>query len=408
MSQNTDPSSGDDSSEEQSELYDSESSADEEDAAEYATTELLACLDEVQAEGSFSAFHHANLYPNPGLHIHDHGFVGLPLAEKDAKAIASICHQAPFGLKDQTVVDTTVRRTWELNNTRFECQNPAWPVYVENLARRLTSALGVSVPARAEIYKMLLYEKGAFFKPHKDTEKVPGMFGTLVICLPSHHEGGEVWLSHAGMTTTLDTSATSRFDLTTLAWYSDVTHEVKPLTSGDRLVLTYNLVQDNPLQKQAASLLTRNRERLATSLIKCRNTLINQSSFIYLLDHNYTEASLRLEKLKGRDAAVGQYLNHVCTPNGFYFFLANMTGSFRDEDRNDIYLHRVISPAGCMFSCNTRIDKDNILQDEAFSGDCDSEDEEEFTGNEHMPAEYRYHRTVGSPGLEKTCDGIVH
>lgn len=34
---------------------------------------------------------------------------------------------------------------------------------------------------RAELYKMLLYEKGAMFKLHADSEKVPGMFATLVM-----------------------------------------------------------------------------------------------------------------------------------------------------------------------------------------------------------------------------------
>jgi 2OG-Fe(II) oxygenase superfamily len=384
------------------EVSDAESLKDEEEVVAETKAELLACLDAVQAEGSFSAFHHADKYPNPGLHIHDHGSVGLPIATKDAKAIASVCQQAPFGLKDQTVIDTAVRRTWELDNSHFECQNPGWPAYVEYLTRQATSALGVTVTARAEIYKLLLYEEGAFFKAHKDTEKVPGMFGTMVVCLPSRHEGGEVWLSHAGKTEVLDTSATSQFDLTTLAWYSDVTHEVKPLTSGYRLVLTYNLVQDDPLQKQAASLLIKNRQRLAHSLAACRMNMIHQSSFVYLLDHQYTEASLRLEKLKGRDAAVGQYLNHVCTKNGFYFLLADMTGSFRDaydegdEDENYISLNHIISPDGRRISDDIEIVKENILDDEAFSGDCDSEDEQEFTGNESMPAAYRYHKTVSS------------
>jgi hypothetical protein len=229
------------------------------------------------------------------------------------------------------------------------------------------------------------------------------MFGTMVVCLPSRHQGGEVWLSHAGQTAVLDTSATSQFDLTTLAWYSDVTHEVKPLTSGYRLVLTYNLVQDSQIQRQAASLLTLNRERLATSLAECHNILSNQSCSIYILDHQYTEASLQLGQWKGRDAAVGHYLNHVCTANGFYFLFANMTSSFRDEEdeyRDDyIGLDHVISPNGQRISGSIRIDKENILDDEAFSGPCDSEDEEEFTGNTHMPAEYRYHKTVSSRHL---------
>ncbi|KAK6209028.1 hypothetical protein LQW54_006628 [Pestalotiopsis sp. IQ-011] len=38
--------------------------------------------------------------------------------------------------------------------------------------------------------------------------------------------------------------------MTVLAWYSDVTHEITKLTSGYRLVLTYNIFQqgsDHPI-----------------------------------------------------------------------------------------------------------------------------------------------------------------
>lgn len=36
------------------------------------------------------------------------------------------------------------------------------------------------------------YLDGACMLRHGSTEKVPGMFGTLVVCLPSPHEGGDV------------------------------------------------------------------------------------------------------------------------------------------------------------------------------------------------------------------------
>lgn len=95
---------------------------------------------------------------------------------------------------------------------------------------------------RAEPYKLLLYEEGSFFKRHKNSEKAPGMVGTLVICLPPKHEGGDVHLSHTGKTCVFTTSKSSTFDLTALAWYSDVAHEIKEITSGYRLVLTYKII----------------------------------------------------------------------------------------------------------------------------------------------------------------------
>ena len=36
----------------------------------------------------------------------------------------------------------------------------------------------------ARLYKLLLYEPGDFFARHRDTERMNGMFGTLVIELP--------------------------------------------------------------------------------------------------------------------------------------------------------------------------------------------------------------------------------
>lgn len=75
-------------------------------------------------------------------------------------------------------------------------------------------------------------------------EKVPGMFGTLVICLLSERTEGEVHVVHGKEKRTLATHPESVFNLSALAWYSDVQHEIKSVTSRHRLVLTYNIVQD--------------------------------------------------------------------------------------------------------------------------------------------------------------------
>jgi hypothetical protein len=37
----------------------------------------------------------------------------------------------------------------------------------------------------ADLYKLLAYDPGSFFVNHRDTEKVAGMFATLIIVLPS-------------------------------------------------------------------------------------------------------------------------------------------------------------------------------------------------------------------------------
>ena len=126
-----------------------------------------------------------------GLTIPNIGRIAFPLLEIPAKAIIDVCHRAPFGKGSQTKIDESVRKTWELNPDQFALSKPLWPVIVDKVTEKAKRELGCppQTIVKANLYKLLLYEEGALFKPHKDTEKEPGMFGTLVICLPSIFDG---------------------------------------------------------------------------------------------------------------------------------------------------------------------------------------------------------------------------
>jgi hypothetical protein len=52
-------------------------------------------------------------------------------------------------------------------------------------------------PITANFYKLLIYNEGSFFVSHRDTEKAPVMFATLVIVLPSALSGGELQMQLA-------------------------------------------------------------------------------------------------------------------------------------------------------------------------------------------------------------------
>ena len=73
-----------------------------------------------------------------------------------------------------------------------------WGKTLAGIVARVAEGLGVSEPVTAELYKLLIYEKGSFFVSHRDTEKAPGMFATLVLALPSASTGGELVVRHAG------------------------------------------------------------------------------------------------------------------------------------------------------------------------------------------------------------------
>jgi hypothetical protein len=76
------------------------------------------------------------------------------------------------------------------------------------------------------------------------------MFGSLVIVFPSPHEGGALLLRHRNQEWTFDSgealaAAEDQPSIGYVAFFSDIEHEVTPVTSGHRITLTYNLYFDD-------------------------------------------------------------------------------------------------------------------------------------------------------------------
>jgi hypothetical protein len=183
---------------------------------------LSRILIEVGQSRSF-AFGQSNAsLPNPGLVVNGHGPVGMPLSPNDATALINQCQKSAFGKGTETCVDENVRRSWELNADQFELRNPAWAPAIAALLPIVCERLRLpprSQGLRADLYKLLLYEDGAFFRAHQDSEKTPGMLGTLVVALPSWHQGGTLAFRHQNDTYTFDTSPCSEFGFSWGAWY---------------------------------------------------------------------------------------------------------------------------------------------------------------------------------------------
>jgi hypothetical protein len=108
---------------------------------------------------------------NPCISISGIGPVGLPLSQRDAELILSVSHQAPYGRGSETVVDTTVRQTWELNTDQFQVRNPKWKMALDEVIGKVAADLDVPGGAagiKAMPYKMLLYETGSLFRAHRE------------------------------------------------------------------------------------------------------------------------------------------------------------------------------------------------------------------------------------------------
>jgi hypothetical protein len=175
----------------------------------------------------------------------------FPLAPGDVKQLSKLCSAAPYGKGKDTVVDPAIRRTLQLDPSKFTfsdasgecrwlaaiaciyghqplhcCTNlkdasrhyaghghmwchmlwrqeivvlvtetvpmpsfsssqlapqytcsasvcpAAWQASLNTIVAEAAAGLGVAQGVTAQLYKLLLYEQGSFFLPHRDTEKV--------------------------------------------------------------------------------------------------------------------------------------------------------------------------------------------------------------------------------------------
>lgn len=129
-------------------------------------------LDAITSSGTFANAHkRGDIYP--GLVVKDVGPVHLPLREDQAKQIIARARQAPYGKGSQIIVDTSVRNTWELDPSQFQLTDQHWPTLVAALCQTIGTEAGLGDGhVHADLYKMLIYEKGAMFKAHTEYDRL--------------------------------------------------------------------------------------------------------------------------------------------------------------------------------------------------------------------------------------------
>ena len=164
-----------------------ETAKEEEEEPTSSLTELWEELSEIDTPGYTCAAGPVSCPPAiPGLHVEGVGDIPLPICDAQVKMLSSVAEQAPHGKGMETIVDTALRNTLQVDPSKVTMKNPTWKASLDKVVQWAAEALGVSPNlVNAELYKLLLYEEGGFYKKHRDTEKAKGMFATLVIQLPS-------------------------------------------------------------------------------------------------------------------------------------------------------------------------------------------------------------------------------
>lgn len=278
------------------------------------TDQLFTLLQTVKRPGNFCTSGTLEIFP-PQLEVEGVGRIALPLLPAQAEQLIAVAEQAPYGRGQDTLVDTGVRRTWQIDAGRVALGGKHWQENLDGIVSRAAAGLGVGVKVRAELYKLLVYDAGSFFVSHRDTEKAPGMFATLVIVLPSLYNGGELIVRRREDEVKLELRCSDPSEVAFAAFYADCLHEVLPVTEGCRLTLIYNLIRTDdklPLPKPPDY---RREQETAAALLRDWRSQLNAEKgdalpekLIYLLEHAYTSAELGFDTLKNADAAVADVL----------------------------------------------------------------------------------------------------
>ncbi len=294
----------------------------EEDPALRPLSELLAT---VERPGDFFA---AGLreVPMPKIAIKGGKQLSFPVPAKQAQEWIRQAEEAPYGRGEETILDPSVRKVWQIAPSLVAIGGKSWESTLNGIVCDCAAALGCQeTPVRAEFYKLLIYGPGSFFLPHRDSEKAPGMFGTLVISFPSPHEGGDLVIQHQGRETVLSLHTEEPSELAYAAFYADCEHEVRPITKGYRICLIYNLIQESakgsPASLDVPDLRSQTAEA-ARLLQTCFGKPPEARKLIVLLDHEYTPEGLNFRALKNRDAAVGKVLREAAGETGLALHLA--------------------------------------------------------------------------------------
>ncbi len=177
----------------------------------------------------------------------------------------------------------------------------------------------------ARIYKLLVYEKGGFFLPHRDSEKHDRMVASMIVVLPNRFEGGQLVIRHSAITREPDfeDAATGKRPCYS-AFYADCEHEVERVTHGIRICLAYNLVLKQHRKKSSAATNTAAGDRLAKSIVSWV-TKQPAKPLVFALEHHYTQRGLSLDLLKGDDRQLADLVVSAAAKTDCHVHLAQVS-----------------------------------------------------------------------------------
>ncbi|TDL27718.1 hypothetical protein BD410DRAFT_781599 [Rickenella mellea] len=165
------------------------------------------------------------LYFDYGTDIRSIHFANATEAQLDE--LAKACQPATFGANQEDVLDENYRKAGKMDLNHFSINFSP-------------ERIGLAMEVKFRLLGLDADERNIRLEPYK-----LNVYGSLVVVLPTAHEGGALVLRHDNKELIFDSG--KEFDskppgtIAFVAFYSDVEHEVQQVNSGHRVTITYNL-----------------------------------------------------------------------------------------------------------------------------------------------------------------------
>ncbi|KZV86616.1 hypothetical protein EXIGLDRAFT_724554 [Exidia glandulosa HHB12029] len=169
------------------------------------------------------------------------------IGDTDVEALRALVAPSSFGRGEETVYDEDVRKGLEIRAAQMHFdldhavkEGSTVRDVFQSIAAQLQLSLFPAQPVKLVFYKLALYEAGGHFSAHRDSTHDDSHHGTLLIGCKARgedpYQGGDflVTTSNGEMPFRIDEKGW-------VAFYTDCEHTVKPVTSGTRMSLQFDV-----------------------------------------------------------------------------------------------------------------------------------------------------------------------
>jgi hypothetical protein len=250
-----------------------------------------------------------------GITIAGAGPLPLPMRAKHVRLLGDVASPAPYGKRTETIVDTAVRDSLEIDAAKVEL-SVAFQAAIDEQLPIVERGLGLP-PGRlkAELYKLLIYPTGGRFRKHRDSEKCKGMVGSMIVVLPSKFKRGSLLVWEKNWARRFEFNRARIEEAAEyVAFYADCEHEVERVKSGVRVCLAFNLIVKPAENRKRSS--SESADPAVVSALSNRLSTQPDKPIVFPLDHHYTAAGLTPNLLKGADREIAEQVRRASVQLG--------------------------------------------------------------------------------------------